>query len=217
MVPTAVPKVGEEPALATVTEKSVGEAVYETYNYKQLTGARIAAPVTVNVLGAKWSLTQSDFLESFTQGSLTVYCTTRDVLQVTLNPMTSRVCLTDRNGDGRFESWKAPTGPPIRQAWNDLKSPIAYTQEPTMAAAGGGFRYELLYQGISGNVVQLLYREFLDDLVRPAFQQDLSYTMETNGPTEVSFRGTRIRIYSADNNTITYEVLSGLETDGRQR
>ena len=49
-----------------------------------------------------------------------------------------------------------------------------------------------------------------NDLARPAFQQDLHYTLEPSGPTEVSFRGARIRILSADNNTIHYELLSGL-------
>ena len=58
--------------------------------------------------------------------------------------------------------------------------------------------------------MSLLYREYIDDLARPAFQQDLSYTLAAEGPTEVSFRGTRFRILSADNNKIRYELLSGL-------
>lgn len=93
-----------------------------------------------------------------------------------------------------------------------LRTELSFVPGGAIAAAMGGFRYELLYQGISGNVVSLLYREYIDDLARPAFQQNLTYTLTPEGPTEVSFRETRIRILSADNNRIRYEVLSGLAT-----
>jgi len=42
------------------------------------------------------------------------------------------------------------------------------------------------------------------------FQQDLKYTLADTGPTEIRFRVARLRIASADNNGIKYELLSGL-------
>ncbi len=209
LVPKVSTKVGESPRLNEVVEKSVGEAIYETYNYQEFEGVKLTEPADVDVLAARWSLPSHESLQAYVEGTATIYCTRELALRV-LGKMTSRVCLGDLDNNQRFDSWKAPQGPPIRQKWNKLKNELGYSSGGAMTSTMGGFRYELLYQGISGNVVSLLYREYLDDLARPAFQQDLSYTLAPEGATEVSFRKTRLRILSADNNKIQYQLLSGL-------
>ena len=209
LVPNASTKVGESPRLNEVVERSVGEAIYETYNYQQFEGAKLTELVAVDVLAAKWSLPAHEPLQAYVDGPEKIYCTREPALLV-MGKMTSRICLADLDNNQRFDSWKAPQGPPARQRWNKLKNELGFNSGGAMTSTMGGFRYELLYQGISGNVVSLLYREYIDDLARPAFQQDLSYTLAPEGATDVSFRGTRIRILSADNNRIRYELLSGL-------
>lgn len=213
--PTATPHVGESPTLNTVAQRSVGEVIYEIYNYRQLAGVRLKDAARVTILGANWSLASTDFLAGFSDSSgQTVYCTTNSVLHLTFSSTSSRVCLIDKDNDGKFDHWKAPDGPSGTrvQAWNTIDRPLPYVSAETSAMGAGseGFRYELIYEGISGAVVSILYREFVNDLARPAFQQDLHYTLQNPGPTEVSFRSTRLRIHSADNNAIQYEVLSGL-------
>ena len=208
--PVAPRKVGEEPPLHTRTSRSVGDVVYETYNYQQVVAARLKSSVAIDVLAAKAMIPSGSLLESFRDGAVSAYCTRDLALVVSMSGPMSRVCLADMNRNGSFESWKAPQGPLARQMWAKLDHEVPFAPEEDIDAATGGFRYELLYQGISGAVVSLLYREFLDNLARPAFQQDLTYTLEQPGPTEVSFRGTRLRIYGANNNQIEYEVLTGL-------
>ena len=66
---------------------------------------------------------------------------------------------------------------------------------------------------VAAGVVSLLYREYVDDLVRPAFQQDLTYTLTPGEPTEISFRTTRLVVEHADNAGIRYRVLAGLKPD----
>jgi hypothetical protein len=66
-----------------------------------------------------------------------------------------------------------------------------------------------LYEGIAGDVIKLTYREYTNNFVRPAFQQDLSYTLHRPGPTEITFRGVRTEVLAADNNRIRYRVVSG--------
>lgn len=209
LVPKVSTKVGESPRLNEVIEKSVGEAIYETYNYQEFEGVKLTEPADVDVLAARWSLPPHESLQAYVEGTGTIYCTREPALLV-MGKMASRVCLGDLDNNRRFDSWKAPQGPPARQKWNKLKNELGYTSGGAMTSTMGGFRYELLYQGISGNVVSLLYREYIDDLARPAFQQDLSYTLASQGATEVSFRKTRLRILSADNNKIQYQLLSGL-------
>ena len=41
-MPNASTKVGESPRLNEVVERSVGEVIYETYNYQQFEGAKLA-------------------------------------------------------------------------------------------------------------------------------------------------------------------------------
>lgn len=71
------------------------------------------------------------------------------------------------------------------------------------------FRQELVYTGISKNVVALTYREFSNDLARQAFTQELKFDL---GEGEiVGFKGARIKILSANNVEIRYQVLKPLE------
>lgn len=67
-------------------------------------------------------------------------------------------------------------------------------------------RRELVYNGRSGDTIKLLYREFSDDMMRPAFTQEVAYDLE-QGET-IGFKGTRFRVYEANNVEIVYTVLS---------
>lgn len=71
----------------------------------------------------------------------------------------------------------------------------------------GYLNYELIYSGISGNTINLLYREFShENIARAAFFQNLSYDLSKSK--EISFRKLKLRIKSADNNSIKYTVLA---------
>lgn len=208
--PLLTKRVGESPELGVVTQRAVGEVIYETFNYEEWHGARLAQQLNISVFAASAVVEPSDPLIAVVEAGETVYCTATPVLRVTGQPPLSRVCLADRDGDSAFDNWRAPEGPPIRFKWAPLKGPAPFSTEKAIERSGKGFKYELLYQGIAAGVVSLLYREYVDDLVRPAFQQDLSYTLSPEGPTEISFRGTRIVIEAADNKGIRYRVLTGL-------
>lgn len=69
-----------------------------------------------------------------------------------------------------------------------------------------GFRRELVYNGGSGSVIILKYREFIDDFARPAFTQDLTYDLSKSEI--IGFKGARIHVLEADNIKIKYNVLS---------
>lgn len=203
-------RVGEAPPIGVVSERTVGEVIYETFNYEEWSGAHLAGPLLIDVFAASADLGPGDALVAGQEAGETVFCTSGPILRVAGQGPTSRVCLKDTDADGRFDQWRSPDGPPARRNWADLEAPAAYTTGSSMAPTGGGFKYQLLYQGLSSGVISLLYREYADNLIRPAFQQELSYTLAKNGSTEISFRTTRIEIHAADNNSIRYTVLRGL-------
>lgn len=202
-------RAGEAPALNAMSTRTVGEAIYEIFNIEERVGAILQEPFHLKVFAARAFLPSGMILPPADDGGTVVYCSDEPVVSYG-GGMKSQICLRDQVKDNRFDEWKAPDGPPARVAWQRIKKPVSFKFGDAQADAGG-WRYELLYQGVAGNVVSLTYREFDGDMIRAAFQQDLTYTLASGGPTDVSFRTTRIRIYSADNNSIRYEVLAGLK------
>lgn len=65
---------------------------------------------------------------------------------------------------------------------------------------------EFVYNGKIGTGVKFLYREFIDDMARPAFSQDLQYDLSEGRI--IGFRGLRIEVINAQNTKIEYKVLS---------
>lgn len=71
------------------------------------------------------------------------------------------------------------------------------------------FKKELVYTGISQKVVSILYREFNEDMARPAFSQDLKYDLSESNI--VGYRGARFEIIKATNQGLTYKTLKQLD------
>lgn len=74
----------------------------------------------------------------------------------------------------------------------------------------GSSAQELLYSGVFQDQVKVTYREFSDDLARPAFFQEAQYELE-GGVGRVNFRGAIIDILKADNQALTYIVRKGFD------
>ena len=68
-----------------------------------------------------------------------------------------------------------------------------------------GFHQTLLYNGRVDNKINIGYREFSNDMARPAFNNDVEYDLSAS--TLIGYKGASIEIISADNSSITYRVL----------
>jgi hypothetical protein len=86
------------------------------------------------------------------------------------------------------------------------KIPIEYKTELTPIPKKEYLKQEFIYNGKVGNAIKFTYREFVDDLARPAFTQDLQYDLTESKI--IGFRGLRIEIVSATNIKIEYKVLT---------
>ena len=88
--------------------------------------------------------------------------------------------------------------------------PSAVTRsEPCATLGTNGFRHELVYTGTFQGTVTLLYREFINDLARPAFSQELHYDLRDGD--EIGFRGARLKVIKASNTSVQYRVLKPLD------
>lgn len=68
------------------------------------------------------------------------------------------------------------------------------------------FKQEFIYNGRVGNALKFIYREYIDDIARPAFTQDLQYDLSESKI--IGFRGLRIEVITASNTNIEYKVIS---------
>lgn len=83
--------------------------------------------------------------------------------------------------------------------------------ETKLVARPGSSRKELIYGGMSGNTIKIVYREFSGDMPAASFQQELAYDLSKSGT--IRFRGMEMEVRVATSNTIRFIVLSPIEGD----
>lgn len=66
------------------------------------------------------------------------------------------------------------------------------------------FMFELIYTGKSDQTVNLLYREYINDMSRDSFRQSLTYNLEESK--EISFKSLKINIINASNSEISFTI-----------
>jgi hypothetical protein len=117
----------------------------------------------------------------------------------------NKPCLIDNDSDGNFEAvlFKAG-GPPDK-----LKEPAAYTVEVAAGSskAGPSFRSVLIYLGSDGSAMSLSYREFTNDMARPAFTEELKVPLNKTYPQELRVKGVHFRILKLDGMGLQYVVV----------
>ncbi|GHS86746.1 hypothetical protein FACS189487_01590 [Campylobacterota bacterium] len=121
------------------------------------------------------------------------------------------VCLSDADKDGMFDTIGYMHNTQSKTA---IKHNVITTKTVTPFVSSGQqqrfLKSELLYQGISNNTINVLYREYANDMARPAFFQNLSYSLEGKSSTIIRFKDASFEIIKADNNGMSYKVLQGL-------
>ncbi len=73
------------------------------------------------------------------------------------------------------------------------------------------FNRELVYSGTAQSTLSILYREFIDNMARPAFSQDLKYDL--NHGNIIGYKNARFDVLNVGNTSITYKVIAPLKLD----
>jgi hypothetical protein len=206
---TVLKRRGETPELNTPTLKEVGDALYAKFNFTETSGIKLNQAMTTKLLTRKINIPEAAFLWRHDEKKTSSFCAGRATVPG-LWKEEEVVCFRDNNRDGRLDSIHI-LGTAFG-SWSELKEPIFF-HEATQLAPGGGYRYELLYEGVAAGVLRLTYREFVNDMARPSFTQELTYTLDPTGQGMVAFRGARLRILQASNESVKYEVLTGIREE----
>ena len=111
----------------------------------------------------------------------------------------SGLCLNRNSGELKLHmnSWQILTPP----------REVRYQETRVTSIDDARHKKELLYNGKFGSNIRLTYREFIDDLSRPAYTQDLNYDL--NESKIIGFQGVRIEVLGTDNVAITYRIVRG--------
>lgn len=78
-------------------------------------------------------------------------------------------------------------------------------------ASNNSFQQSLIYSGKFGDKIKIGYREFFGNSARPAFNNDVEYDLSQSKT--IGYKGARIEIIEATNESIKYKVISNFNTD----
>lgn len=113
-------------------------------------------------------------------------------------------CLYDNDMDGTFDQGSAES---VLLTKRKVKAPVPYDMIDTPASGGSdNFRHTLIYLGSGGGVIRLSYREFSQDMARPAFTEELSFPVGPAFPQGVVWRDTKITLLGLDNSGLRYRI-----------
>lgn len=81
-----------------------------------------------------------------------------------------------------------------------------FNVEKTKSKKGTSFEQTLIYNGTTGSKINVGYREFANETARPAYNNRVEYDLTKSK--SISYKGAEIMVIEADNNAITYKVIS---------
>lgn len=96
----------------------------------------------------------------------------------------------------------------ISQPQCDTEYAFQFTERPIISS--NNFQQTLIFSGRVGNKIRISYREFSGNAARPAFSNEAEYDLATSDV--IAYRGARVKVIDANNQTITYEVLSNFNS-----
>ena len=93
--------------------------------------------------------------------------------------------------------------------FSNLASPVEVAHDVIVIPDKLNFKQELVYTGVSKNVITIVYREYVNDFARPAFSTELKYDL-AEGDT-IGYKGSRFQVLKATNIGVDYKVLKHLD------
>lgn len=90
-----------------------------------------------------------------------------------------------------------------------LKKPVPYKtrRDSKVVDDPENFRQVILYQGATSDTLRLSYREFVKDMARPAFTEELSIPITKSFPQLIAVKDITLRILNIDGLGLRYELV----------
>lgn len=111
-------------------------------------------------------------------------------------------CFLDDDGDGTFDRQAADE---IKMA-RKMKTPVPYSKTKISIVREDTFKTVLLYQGATADTLRFSYREFKNDIARPAFTEELSIPREPY-PAMIMVKNIQLEVGAVTGMGLRYKVV----------
>ncbi len=188
--------------------KNIGEVIINKYDYTEIKAIQITEKFEDSGFIGSIHIEKGEFAEKYidTETEEIYYCGKfytpigSDELQ--------KVCFVEEYDeiDTFFVLYKSGNyvGP------YTLSNSLSFKKAVTADKKTSYRKIEMLYDGVERGMILFTYREFSDASTRPAFYSQVRYILNKNRPTTIAYKSSKIKIYRANNNSITYEILNPL-------
>lgn len=113
----------------------------------------------------------------------------------------SATCLIDEDRDGKFEAYSME----LRGKSKKLRAPVPYNAIRIGLDAKDDLKRVILYQGASSDSLRFSYREFKNDMARPAFTEELVIPREKL-PAMIMIKNIQMEIISVTGMGLQYRI-----------
>lgn len=189
-----------KPSKGIDSTASVGNTVFERSKYRAMEAVEIDRRVQAKIIFARVDLmpgTQLMKIESKTKF--------KACAAATMEAFSAKLysgCLMDDDGDGKFDR---VAGNEV-QGGKKLDEPIAYKPSEFVDLAPGSLKQTVIYLGSTKDTLRLSYREFVNDMARPAFTEEYTFPLATTYPQPVAFKDVKLTVTGIDGAGLHYRV-----------
>ena len=191
--------------------KEIGEAIYSTEDLVYEEGIKILSIPDTKIFKGDYPLKPGDIIplnKTTKKGNIYHF---RDDYNITGYTVMYSKNLTKYGNFGVFVSSDNIAYPLHMQGTTPVKDNNVIQVEKAKYISqwcNSCYKKEFIYNGKNNNQLKFTYREYVNDLARPAFSQDLQYDL--NESNIIGFKGLRIEVMKSSNTEIQYKVLNDI-------
>jgi hypothetical protein len=111
-------------------------------------------------------------------------------------------CFIDDDGDGTFDRTAADKATTA----NKLKAPLPYSASKISISREDSFKRVVLFQGATSDSLKFSYREFKNDMARPAFTEELSIPREPF-PAMIMVKNLQMEVLGVSGMGLRYRIV----------
>lgn len=190
-----------EPPLGQIVTADVGDAMVKQGKYVEHDAIRLPTEVSIGMFGA-YKLAPGYYLREGEDAKAEFYMPERGPEGGEI----SKSALADPYKTVMVE--RASNAVCVVTAFNvkACEKGARFDRLKRPALTADGFQQTLIYSGRVGSKINIAYREFSNNMARPAFNNDVEYDLDES--MVIGYKGAEIEVIEATNRHIKYKVIT---------
>lgn len=189
-----------EPPLNTVTVAHVGDSMLRQGKFTRHDAIRVGSDTKVGLLGG-YTVTRGVYLKHGDDGETEFYLPARgqDGGEIVRNHLA--------DPPRAVRAYKAKPTLCVVTVYTAVvcEDDVNFVRAPYDVLTEDAFQQTLIYSGRVGDKINVGYREFSNNLARPAFNNNVEYDLRESKV--IGYKGARIEVLETTNEYIRYRVL----------